>query len=66
MGTLTRLIGYFSLIIGSPSPNISVCRDKAQFLSRCNSYPATVTPAGSNWSRRGGNETSKASSVEGP
>ena len=41
-------------------------RGKAQFLSGCNSHPATVTPAGSNRSRRGGNEASKASDVEGP
>ena len=35
------------------------------FFSGCESRPATFVPAGSNWSRRGGNEASEASGVEG-
>jgi hypothetical protein len=37
-----------------------VCRGKAQFLRGCKSLPARVAPAGSNRSRRGGNEPSEA------
>jgi hypothetical protein len=42
-----------------------VRRAKALFFSGCESRPATFVPAGSNWSRRGGNEASEASGVEG-
>ena len=37
-----------------------VRREKASILSRCNSYPATVAPAGSNRSGGGGNNTAEA------
>ena len=39
---------------------MSVRREKARFLSRCNSYPAKVAPAGSYRSGGGGNETVEA------
>ena len=39
----------------------SVRRGKAQFPSGCKSRPAIFAPAGSNWSRREGNDTAKAS-----
>ncbi len=39
---------------------MSVRRDKVQFFSRCNSYPAKVAPAGSYRSGGGGNETVEA------
>lgn len=45
--------------------DLIVRRAKAQFLSGCESHPATFAPAGSNWSSRGGNETAEASGVEG-
>jgi hypothetical protein len=38
-----------------------VRREKASIFSRCNSCPATVVPAGSNRSGRGGNFTAEAS-----
>src|SRR5271157_2585300 len=39
----------------------SVRRGKAQFPSGCKSRPAIFAPAGSNWSRREGHDTAKAS-----
>jgi hypothetical protein len=39
---------------------VSVRREKVQFFSRCNSYPAKVAPAGSYRSGGGGNKTVKA------
>ncbi len=39
---------------------VSVRREKVQFFSRCNSYPAKVAPAGSYRSGGGGNETVEA------
>jgi hypothetical protein len=42
-----------------------VRREKARSFSGCNSHPATVVPAGSNWSSRRGNEAAEASGVEG-
>ena len=48
------------------SPNISVRREKALSSSGCESRPATVAPAGSNRSNRGGNEAVEAFGVEGP
>ena len=42
-----------------------VCRGKAQFLRGCKSLPARVAPAGSNRSRRGGNDSSEASDGKG-
>ena len=39
---------------------VSVRREKVQFFSRCNSYPAQVAPAGSYRSGGGGNETVEA------
>src|SRR5712691_12992606 len=38
----------------------NVCRGKARFLRGCKSLPARVAPAGSNRSRREGNELSEA------
>ncbi len=38
---------------------------KAMFLSGCESRPATIAPAGSNWSDRGSNEAVEAFSVAG-
>ena len=40
--------------------DISVCRGKARFLRGCKSLPARVAPAGSNRSRREGNDLSEA------
>ena len=37
-----------------------VRRAKVSIFSRCNSYPATVAPAGSNRSGGGGNKTTEA------
>jgi len=48
------------------SPDISVRREKALSSSGCESRPATVAPAGSNRSNRGGNEAVEAFGVEGP
>jgi len=42
-----------------------VRRAKALFSNGCESRPATFAPAGSNESRRGGNEAAEASGVEG-
>jgi len=42
-----------------------VRRAKARSFSGCESRPAAFAPAGSNRGRRGGNETSEASDVEG-
>ena len=42
-----------------------VRRAKARFPSGRQTHPATFTPAGSNRSSRGGNETAEASGVEG-
>jgi hypothetical protein len=42
-----------------------VGRAKAWSFSGCKSRPAAFVPAGSNRSRRGGNETAEASGVEG-
>ena len=47
------------------SSGIVVRRAKAPFFSGCESHPATIAPAGSNWSSRGGNEAAEASGVEG-
>ncbi len=38
----------------------NVCRGKARFLRGCKSLPARVAPAGSNRSRREGNDLSEA------
>ena len=45
--------------------NSVVRREKARSLSGCESRPATITPAGSNRSSRGGYEAAEASGVEG-
>ena len=42
-----------------------VRREKARFLSGCESHPAVIASAGSNRSGRGGNEAAEASGVEG-
>jgi len=42
------------------SRGVLVCRGKAQFLRGCKSLPARVAPAGSNRSRREGNDPSEA------
>ena len=44
---------------------LCVRRAKARSFSGCESRPATVAPAGSNRSSRGGNEAAEASGVEG-
>lgn len=44
----------------------SVCRAKARSSSGCESHPATVAPAGSNRSSRGGNEAAEAFDVRDP
>lgn len=41
-------------------------RAKALFFSGCESRPVTFVPTGSNWSSRGGNESTEASGEEGP
>src|SRR5216683_8129252 len=43
----------------------NVCRGKARFLRGCKSLPARVAPAGSNRSRREGNDPAEASDVKG-
>ena len=50
---------------GLPMSALGVRRDKAAFFSGCKSHPATIAPAGSNWSSHGGNEVAEASGVEG-
>ncbi len=42
-----------------------VRREKARFLSGCESHPAIIASAGSNRSGRPGNEAAEASGVEG-
>src|SRR6476619_4923976 len=42
-----------------------VCRGKARFLRGCKSLPARVAPAGSNRSRREGDDLSEASGGKG-
>jgi len=49
-----------------PSPENSARRAKARSFSGCEPHPATVAPAGSNRSSRGGNEAAEAFGVEGP
>ena len=44
---------------------VSVCRGKAWFLRGCKSLPARVAPAGSNRSRREGNDPSEAFDIKG-
>ena len=48
--------------------NYGICpvrREKARVFSGCDSRLATVAPASSNRSSRGGNKTAEASGVEG-
>jgi hypothetical protein len=44
---------------------LGVRRGKAAFYSGCKPHSATIAPAGSNRSSRGGNEVAEASGVEG-
>ena len=44
---------------------MSVRRAKASFFSGCNSHLATVAPASSNRSGRGGNDRAEASDAKG-
>src|ERR1700688_2988164 len=48
------------VIARSPCDEAIVCGGKAQFLRGCKSLPARVAPAGSNRSRREGNDPSEA------
>ncbi len=52
---------------GNPVEHMSTCvrRGKARFHSGCKSHPATIAPAGSNRSGRGGNEAIEASGERG-
>ena len=47
------------------SPDYAVRREKAAIFCGCETHPATVAPAGSNRSSRGGNESAEAFGVEG-
>jgi hypothetical protein len=47
------------------TPDLTVRRDKARSLSGCKSRPATIAPAGSNRSSRGGNEAAEAFGAKG-
>jgi hypothetical protein len=49
-----------------PTTPFSVRRAKARSFSGCKSHPATVAPAGSNRSSRGGDEAAEAFDVKGP
>ena len=49
----------------SISDDAKVRRAKARSFRGCKSLPATVAPAGSNWSSRGGDEMAEAFGVEG-
>ena len=52
----------FTLIV---KIGVSVRRAKVSIFSGCNSHPATVVPAGSHRSCRGGNDTAEASDGKG-
>jgi hypothetical protein len=57
--TLQRRAGYSCRV------EFIVRREKARFLSGCESHPAIIASAGSNRSGRLGNEAAEASGVEG-
>src|SRR5438552_1196475 len=48
------------VVRGADWRSVIVCRGKARFLRGCKSLPARVAPAGSNRSRREGNDLSEA------
>jgi hypothetical protein len=61
-----RAIAYADVVGGRLGKrSASVRRGKALSFSGCEPHPATIAPAGSNRSRRGGNKTAEASDVEG-
>ena len=55
---------YRKLKLGRSGGEV-VCRGKARFLRGCKSLPARVAPAGSNRSRREGDDLSEASGGKG-